>query len=91
MRAEQTLDTVATAALERGETITIEYDSGWTHRLRLGTMQPPAAVVTETDVWRELIRLPLDVFAQMTVKRAEAMVRMEARRHGRWTARVAAE
>jgi hypothetical protein len=80
----QTLDAAATAALEAGATVRIVYSSGYTHRLRLETPQPPPSDYTLEHLLRELARLPADVVAEPSLQAAETLLQSTAQRHGTW-------
>ena len=88
MAAGPILNAAAVQALERGQTIRITYDSGFTHRLRLespGDDEPHKALQGVVDVAtlvRELVRRPVDVTAARDVDRAERMLRETEMKHG---------
>ena len=75
-------------ALEAGATVRIVYSSGYTHRLRLETPQPPPSGNTLEHLLRELARRPADVFAEPSLQAAETLLHGIAQRHGKcrvWT------
>ena len=83
--AGKTLSAAAVQALERGQTIRITYDSGFTHRLRIETPGETPAAQEPLDVAglvRELVRRPADVFAAADASAAEELLHEMERRHG---------
>jgi hypothetical protein len=71
-------------ALEAGATVRIVYSSGYTHRLRLETPQPPPSDYTLKHLLRELARLPADVLAEPSLQAAETLLQSSALKHGKW-------
>ena len=80
----QILDTTTAAALEAGQTVRLSYATGYTHRLCLEPQQPPPAGNSLPDLLCELVRRPVDVYAEATVPAAESLLQGISRRHGPW-------